>query len=108
MTDTTNEIKRLRDGLSAIVRCQRAIPRSAIREACAEILNGHTTHMLDQSVFIERLRSENAALRTRRAEAEKVIEPFANGRIDVSHTAVVGVTPEDLHAARTWKEASNA
>ncbi|WP_156967779.1 hypothetical protein [Methylosinus sp. PW1] len=49
----SDEVKRLRDGLSALANCQGGVTRSAIREACVEILNGGTTNMEDQSPFVE-------------------------------------------------------
>lgn len=56
------EIERLRDGVNSIVNCQSMLPRQAVRDACAEILNGKISAMEDQSPFIVSLREARADL----------------------------------------------
>lgn len=56
------ENERLIHGLNVLVNCQSALPRAAMREAAAELLNGKTIGMADQSAYVT-LKQENAELR---------------------------------------------
>lgn len=50
--DAEAEVRRLVDGLSALVHCQSPLTRAAMREAAAEIIARKTTTMADQSPFV--------------------------------------------------------
>jgi len=75
------ENTRLRDGLSAIVNCQSPLTRAQVREACAEILAGHTTAMTDQSPFAARIATLEAQL-TKLKSAAKPFELFAKSLLE--------------------------
>lgn len=52
LDEAVEEIERLRTGINALVNCQSLLSRSVVREALAELLNGKSSPLPDQSPFI--------------------------------------------------------
>ena len=78
--EAAERIEKLEAGLNALVNCQSALPRAAIREAAADILEGKTWHTEDQSPFV----SQNRALRARIEQLEAALRKIGEGDVCVS------------------------
>jgi len=66
-------IEKLEAGINALVNCQSALPRAALREAAADILDKRTWRTEDQSPLV----SQNHAFRFRIEKLEAALREIA-------------------------------
>ena len=66
---SADRIEKLEAGINALVNCQSALPRAALREAAADILDKRTWRTEDQSPLV----SQNHALRFRIEKLEAAL-----------------------------------
>jgi len=69
LSDRERRIEKLEAGINALVNCQSALPRAALREAAADILDKRTWRTEDQSPLV----SQNHALRFRIEKLEAAL-----------------------------------
>jgi len=72
--EAADRIEKLEAGINALVNCQSALPRAALREAAADILDKRTWRTEDQSPLV----SQNHALRFRIEKLEAALREITD------------------------------
>ena len=85
-------IEKLEAGINALVNCQSALPRAALREAAADILDKRPWRTEDQSPLV----SQNHALRFRIEKLEAALRSVLQYRLTDETWVKLGFDPKKI------------